>query len=73
MVTRLTPPVGLTIAAGALAMASLGGWIFYNTNVQNEYRTQLEVMSGFLRSFVTRNELFSTVDGRVLERIASIH
>jgi len=38
-----------------------------------EYRTQLEVMSGFLRSFVTRNELFATVDGRVLERIASIH
>ncbi|HLY38721.1 MAG TPA: PIG-L family deacetylase [Candidatus Binatia bacterium] len=38
-----------------------------------EYKTQLEVMNGFLRSFVTRNELFATVDGRVLERIASIH
>jgi len=38
-----------------------------------EYKTQLEVMNGFLRSFVTRNEIFATVDGRVLERIASIH
>jgi len=38
-----------------------------------EYRTQLEVMNGFLHHFLCRNELFATVDGRVLERIASIH
>jgi len=38
-----------------------------------EYRTQLEVMNGFLRNFLCRNELFATVDRRVLDRIASIH
>jgi LmbE family N-acetylglucosaminyl deacetylase len=38
-----------------------------------EYHTQLAVMNGFLRNFLCRNELFATVDGHVLERIASIH
>jgi len=38
-----------------------------------EYHTQLEVMNGFLRSFLCRNELLTAVDTRVLERIASIH
>jgi len=38
-----------------------------------EYRTQLEVMDGFLRDFLCRNELFASVDGHVLDRIASIH
>ena len=38
-----------------------------------EYRSQLEVMGGFLRAFLCRNELFTTVDTRVLDRIASIH
>jgi len=33
---------GAIAAAAALAMAGLGGWIFYNTNVLNEYRTQLD-------------------------------
>jgi ABC-2 type transport system permease protein len=36
---RITPPVGAAAAAGALAMAALGGWIFYNTNVLNRYTT----------------------------------
>jgi LmbE family N-acetylglucosaminyl deacetylase len=38
-----------------------------------EYDSQLEVMGGFLRSFVAKNELFATVDRTVLDRIASIH
>jgi LmbE family N-acetylglucosaminyl deacetylase len=38
-----------------------------------EYRSQLEVMQGFLLGFLRRNELFATVDGRVLERIAALH
>lgn len=31
--------LGAAVVAG-LAMAALGGWIFYNTNVLNEYRTE---------------------------------
>jgi LmbE family N-acetylglucosaminyl deacetylase len=38
-----------------------------------EYRSQLGVMDGFLRTFLCRNELFATVDARVLSRIASLH
>jgi LmbE family N-acetylglucosaminyl deacetylase len=38
-----------------------------------EYRSQLEVMDGFLRNFLCRNELFGTVDGQILDRIARVH
>src|SRR5881628_2026482 len=38
-----------------------------------EYRSQLGVMSGFLRHFLCRNELFATVDPSVLVRIAAVH
>jgi LmbE family N-acetylglucosaminyl deacetylase len=38
-----------------------------------EYRSQLDVMGGFLRRFLCRNELFATVDGQLLARIASVH
>jgi len=34
---RLRPPVLATLAVSLLAFAGLGGWIFYNTNVRNEY------------------------------------
>lgn len=34
---RLRTPVALTIAAAALGFAATGGWIYYNTNVLNEY------------------------------------
>jgi hypothetical protein len=30
-------------------------------------------MQGFLLGFLRRNELFATVDGRVLDRIAALH
>jgi ABC-2 type transport system permease protein len=36
---RFTRPVGLLTSAGALAMAGLGAFIFYNTNVLNRYTT----------------------------------
>jgi hypothetical protein len=36
---RFTRPVALLSAAGAIAMAGLGAFIFYNTNVLNHYRT----------------------------------
>jgi LmbE family N-acetylglucosaminyl deacetylase len=39
----------------------------------DEYRSQLGVMNGFLRNFLCRNELFATVDSRILQRIASVH
>ncbi|TWH10261.1 ABC transporter permease/M1 family aminopeptidase [Pseudoxanthomonas taiwanensis] len=34
---RLRAPVAATLAASLLAFAGLGGWIFYNTNIRNEY------------------------------------
>ena len=36
---RLVGAPGVIAGVALLAMASLGGWIFYNTNVLNEYRT----------------------------------
>jgi LmbE family N-acetylglucosaminyl deacetylase len=38
-----------------------------------EYQSQLEVMNGFLRNFLCRNEMLASVDGGVLQRIASVH
>jgi LmbE family N-acetylglucosaminyl deacetylase len=37
------------------------------------YKSQLEVMDDFLRSFLLRNELYARIDPDVLARIASIH
>lgn len=39
---RLRGPLGLVAAIAVLAMAGLGAYIFYNTNVLNEYRTHLD-------------------------------
>ena len=38
-----------------------------------EYKSQLEVMGGFLRRFLCRNELYGTIDRNLLARIASVH
>jgi len=38
-----------------------------------EYRSQLDVMNGFLRLFLCRNELFGHLDAKVLAKIAAIH
>jgi len=35
---RLTPPVVAALVTSTAAFAATGGWIFYNTNVLNEYR-----------------------------------
>ena len=37
--TRFTPPVRAVTAAGAVAMAGFGAYIFYNTNILNTYVT----------------------------------
>jgi hypothetical protein len=37
--TRFTPPVKVVTAAGAVSMAALGAYIFYNTNILNPYVT----------------------------------
>ena len=37
---RLAGPAGATAVVALLVMAGLGGWIFYNTNVLNPYRTR---------------------------------
>jgi ABC-2 type transport system permease protein len=39
---RLRGPAGRWLAAGGLAWAGLGGWIYYNTNVVNEHVTRPE-------------------------------
>jgi len=38
-----------------------------------EYKSQLGVMRGFLRSFASENELLAAVDPQVLARIAAVH
>jgi len=38
-----------------------------------EYKSQLEVMNGFLRRFMCKNELYETVDRQILAHIASVH
>ena len=37
---RLHGAPGIVLAVAALAWVGIGAWIFYNTNVQNEYRTE---------------------------------
>ena len=39
---RMHGTAGAIAAVAAIAMAGLGGWIFYNTNVLNDYRTALD-------------------------------
>lgn len=39
---RLTGKAGLTFATAFVVFAATGGWIFYNTNVLNEYRTSID-------------------------------
>jgi ABC-2 type transport system permease protein len=39
---RLTGPAGAILAAASVAWVGLGGYIFYNTNILNSYRTALD-------------------------------
>jgi ABC-2 type transport system permease protein len=43
--TRLTAPVKTTASMAALVFASFGGFIFYNTNVLNDYVTSEELLA----------------------------
>ena len=38
--TRLRGPAGVVAALALLTVIGVGGWIYYNTNVLNEYRTR---------------------------------
>ena len=38
--TRLTPTIKITAVAAATVFAVAGGWIYYNTNILNEYLTR---------------------------------
>jgi hypothetical protein len=40
--SRMKGKAGAVAAVAVVTMAVLGGWIFYNTNVLNEYRTTLD-------------------------------
>jgi aminopeptidase N len=40
MLARMRGTAGAVFATAAIAWIALGGWILYNTNVLNEYRTQ---------------------------------
>jgi ABC-2 type transport system permease protein len=42
MKTRLRGAPGVVMAVAAVAWIGIGGYIFYNTNILNEYRTRLE-------------------------------
>ena len=39
---RITGKAGLTFATALIAFAASGGWIYYNTNVLNPYRTSID-------------------------------
>jgi ABC-2 type transport system permease protein len=43
MPQRIRGTAGAIAGVAALAMAGLGGWIYYNTNVLNDYQTTLEL------------------------------
>ena len=40
--TRLVGPAGAIASVAVIAIAGLGGWIYYNTNVLNEYRIRTD-------------------------------
>ena len=40
---RFTPPTGRIAALAAMFILTLGGFIFYNTNILNEYRSTAEI------------------------------
>lgn len=52
--TRLGVGVKLTASLAALAFIGIGGWIFYNTNILNEYltpRTQLQRRADYEKAY----------------------
>jgi aminopeptidase N len=43
MLFRLRGPAGAVLGLAAIAWIAIGAYVYYNTNVLNEYRTQLQV------------------------------
>jgi len=51
---RLRGPLGVALAATVLAWVGVGGWIFWNTNIRNDYRTpdeQLDLQARYEREY----------------------
>ncbi|MEJ2245441.1 MAG: M1 family aminopeptidase [Acidobacteriota bacterium] len=52
--TRISRGVGFTAVLAAAAFISIGGWIFYNTNILNEYLTpdaRLELQADYEKNY----------------------
>jgi ABC-2 type transport system permease protein len=63
---RLTPPLLRSAAVAAVLVAGLGGFIFYNTNVLNEYRTPFQKQAELARY----ERLYKRFEGAPQPRIA---
>jgi hypothetical protein len=58
--TRLTPPIKITAVAAATVFAGAGGWIYYNTNILNEYQTpkaRLDKQADYERRYAAYKKL----------------
>ncbi|MFL6605035.1 MAG: M1 family aminopeptidase [Steroidobacteraceae bacterium] len=58
--TRLTPAIKATAAVAAIVFAAAGGWIYYNTNIVNEYQTTgsiLDKRADFERRYAVYKKL----------------
>ena len=57
---RLRGPLGVALTVTVLAWAGVGGWIFWNTNVRNHYRTpdeQLDLQARYEREYARYRNL----------------
>ena len=64
---RLTGPARWIIATAAVVMAALGGFIFYNTNVINEYRTFLDSEQWLAAQEKTLSPFAATPQPRIMD------
>ena len=58
--TRVTPTIKITAAAAAIVFAMAGGWIYYNTNILNEYQTaksRLDKRADYERRYAAYSKL----------------
>ncbi|HEX4782655.1 MAG TPA: ABC transporter permease, partial [Usitatibacter sp.] len=65
---RWSRPVSATTIAAAIVMAALGGWIFYNTNILNQYRSDFaedEIKAEYERHY-------KALEGNPQPRIAAV-
>ena len=65
---RFTPAVAAMSACGAVAMAALGAYVFYNTNVLNRYRTAYDLQA--LRAQYEKT--YKALDGAPQPKITAV-